>query len=164
MALAIVSGMTNDGHNRPLWDTTRGIEIETHHLRNKFWVRCVGCGELFGPYFTLAEAQAVSRCSDCDAEAAAVDAMPNSLIASDPAELDDVDDRPLAEQLLELYEHFTMTGDSEPLRRRVIVMRRNMLLGPNKVAAMVLDAAIPYIDLDGAEWLIEELGLGAEEV
>lgn len=58
--------MAHDTYDRPLWDTTRGIVYEPHHLRPKFWVRCLECGELFGPYFKLAEAQSVSYCCDCD--------------------------------------------------------------------------------------------------
>lgn len=84
-------------------------------------------------------------------------------IASDPSELPEGDPRPLAEQLLELYEHRARTGDDGPLRRGVIAMRRNLLLSP-KVAAMFLAEAIPHIDLDGAEYLLEVLDLDGEEV
>ena len=84
-------------------------------------------------------------------------------LASDPSELPEGEPRPLAEQLLELYEHRARTGDDGPLRRGVLAMRRNLLASP-KVAAMFLAEAIPHIDLDGAEWLIVELGLDAEEV
>lgn len=84
-------------------------------------------------------------------------------LAADPAELTEEDTRSLAEQLREFYENRVRTGNDGPLRRAVLNMRRNLLLSP-KVAAMFLDAAIQHIDLDGAEWLLEELGLDGEEV
>ena len=84
-------------------------------------------------------------------------------LASDPSELPDGEPRSLAEQLLELYEHRAMTGDSAPLRRAVINVRRNILASP-KVAAMILESSIPHIDFDAAEWLLKELGADAEDV
>ena len=84
-------------------------------------------------------------------------------LASDPSTLPQGEPRPLADQLLELYEHRARTGDSGPLRRAVANVRCNLLASP-KVAAMILETAIPHIDLDGAEYLIAELGLDKEEV
>ncbi len=51
---------------RTLSDTVAGIVVRHDPNRPVFYVHCVECHGDFGPYFTLAEAQAVGReCYDC---------------------------------------------------------------------------------------------------
>lgn len=69
--------------------------------------------------------------------------------------------RALGDILREDYEHRARTGDASRIKRSLRGIRRNLRTDAG-VLAQIVEAAIPHIDRDGAEWLIEELGIFKE--
>lgn len=63
----------------------------------------------------------------------------------------------VAPVLVEDYEHRAMTGDSDRLKRTILGLKRNGVVGDRLV--QIIAEAIPHIDRDGAEWLLVDLGV-----